>query len=217
MRLINEEKCDPDAQDLTNDAQAPVHHMTIHSRHSCLECLLVHSKVDINKRDAHNMTALHFAAKVHVLSHVITFLNHKFVPFLFQNHVLMIFSFPIQIGDLSSVKLILVFGADVNAINNFEQTPLDIAIAHYQDRIVELIAALGGISAVFVQPKCPVVLPRVSPFMSFQLSPDPVENELEAALRLTSSYEREPSIRQRCVSKLTSMMNVIEFSDIYKC
>ena len=76
---------------------------------------------------------------------------------------------------------------------------MDIAIAHYQDRIVELIAALGGISAVFIQPRCPVVLPQVSPFMSFQLSPDPVENELEAALRLTNSYESDP-IRQRCVS-----------------
>ena len=75
---------------------------------------------------------------------------------------------------------------------------MDIAIAHYQDRIVELIAALGGISAVFIQPRCPVVLPQVSPFMSFQLSPDPVENELEAALRLTNSYESDP-IRQRCV------------------
>lgn len=77
----------------------------------------------------------------------------------------------------------------MNAINNFEQTPLDIAIAHYQDRVVELIAAQGGISAVFYQPRQPVVLPRVSPFMSFQASPDPLECELEAAMRLTGSYD----------------------------
>ena len=52
---------------MSHDRLAPIHSIvrsSLKDRSKCLETLLVHGEVDVNCPDAHNMTALHFAAMV---------------------------------------------------------------------------------------------------------------------------------------------------------
>lgn len=50
------------------------------------------------------------------------------------------------------VKLLLTFDADINAISEFDQTPMNIAVAHDKEGIIKLLEALQGITAAFVEP-----------------------------------------------------------------
>ena len=100
-------------------------------------------------------------------------------------------SFPLQIGDLRCVKLLLAFGADINAISDFDQTPMNLALAHYQENVIHLLGALEGVSATFVQPAIPIPLPGVTQLRSLQLplNSDSSDNELERASRFMGSYD----------------------------
>lgn len=89
------------------------------------------------------------------------------------------------------VKLLLAFGADINAISDFDQTPMNLALAHYQENVIHLLGALEGVSATFVQPAIPIPLPDVTQLRSlrFPLNSDSSDNELERASRFMGSYD----------------------------
>jgi calcium-independent phospholipase A2 len=142
---------DPNEKDVSHDESTPIHSIVrskLKDRAKCLETLLVYGNVDVNTRDAHGMSALHFAS-MH--------------------------------GDIRCIKLLLAFNADINAVSVFEQTPMNLAIAHYQESVIKLFSVLGGISAAFVMPLPPIPLPPISRFRTqrYMLSLDSSDNELE--------------------------------------
>ena len=88
------------------------------------------------------------------------------------------------------VKLLLAFGTDINIISEFDQTPMNIAVAHDQENIIKLLEALKGITAVFVEPVVYSPLPiiftgsRVKHYLP--LSPASSDGELELGTKYTS-------------------------------
>ena len=90
------------------------------------------------------------------------------------------------------VKLLLSFGADINAVSDFEQTPMNIAVAHDQEDIIKLLEALKGITAAFVEPTVPHPIPVTTRPLSFKpqmfLSPDSSDGELEVPTRPSSRF-----------------------------
>ena len=53
-------------------------------------------------------------------------------------------SSPTQNKDESCTKALIVFGADINARNKYDQTPLDIALQNQVDDLVPLLVSVGG-------------------------------------------------------------------------
>ena len=49
----------------------------------------------------------------------------------------------IKNGDELLTKVLIAFGADINAQNEFEQTPLDIAIQNNQEQLIPLLVSVG--------------------------------------------------------------------------
>ena len=70
-----------------------------------------------------------------------------------------------QEGDENMVKLLLTFGACVNACNCFEQTPLDIAIDVPYQSLVELLVSVDGSTSEALQQK--TFSCRLSKFLEF--------------------------------------------------
>ena len=54
----------------------------------------------------------------------------------------------LQVGDIQSVKVLIVFGANVNCKNAFGQTPLDLAQMHFHREIIGLLESVGGESGL---------------------------------------------------------------------
>ena len=92
---------------------------------------------------------------------------------------------------MRSVKLLLSFGADINAVSEFDQTPMNIAVAHDQENIIKLLEALKGITAAFVEPTTYHPLPvifRPSHFKNYlPLSPASSDGELEVGNKFVSN------------------------------
>ncbi len=90
------------------------------------------------------------------------------------------------------VKLLLAFGADINAISKFDQTPMNIAVAHDKENIIKLLEALKGITAAFVEPivyrPLPVVMISSCIRHTHPLSPASSDGELELATRFSSNH-----------------------------
>ena len=63
----------------------------------------------------------------------------------------------------------MAFGADINAISNFEMTPMNLALAHFKESAIQLFGVLGGISAAFVLRRDPVPLPPITHFLGLRL------------------------------------------------
>lgn len=99
-------------------------------------------------------------------------------------------------GDLRCIKLLLAFGANINAISSFDQTPMNLAIAHYQENVIKLFSVLGGISAAFVMLPDYIPLPKVSRFRNLGLpfSPDSSDNEFERGIHVSYNVQLD-SIR----------------------
>eukprot|EP00731_Ephydatia_muelleri_P031660 Em0023g167a len=82
--------------------------------------------------------------------------------------------FAVLEGDEMCTKALIVFGADINALNHFDQTPLDIALENHQAHsIVPLLLSVGS-------EKGDVIKSRQSVFPSFSF-PSP-EEQVQAAL-----------------------------------
>ena len=100
------------------------------------------------------------------------------------------------------IKLLLAFGADINAISNFEMTPMNLAIAHYREPVIQLFGILGGISAAFVLKRDPVPLPPVTHFVGLRLplsssDSEDTENERQAPYHqeIVTAYIRQSDPR----------------------
>ena len=64
-------------------------------------------------------------------------------------------SFCAQNGDMSSMKGLIAFGANVNLRNQFGQTPLDVAELSHQDELTGLLQSVGGVSGLQLMPLLP--------------------------------------------------------------
>ena len=88
------------------------------------------------------------------------------------------------------VKLLLAFSADINMISEFDQTPMNIAVAHDQENVIKLLEALKGITASFVEPKTyrplPVMFRPLHYKQYFPLSPASSDGELEVVTQISS-------------------------------
>lgn len=147
---------DPNKQDLTNDSLAPLHAIVRSKLKDRAECL----EALLTYGDVKvNLCAAHKMTGLH---------------------------FAAMVGDMRCVKLLLAFGAHINAVSDFDQTPMNIAVAHDQGIIIQLLEALKGITAAFVEPIVTHPLPLTSCFQSLRapFSPDSSDCELEIATRL---------------------------------
>ncbi len=88
------------------------------------------------------------------------------------------------------VKLLLAFRADINMISEFDQTPMNIAVAHDQEIVIKLLEALKGITASFVEPQTyhplPVMFRPLHYKRYFPLSPASSDGELEVCTQISS-------------------------------
>ncbi|XP_019856199.1 PREDICTED: uncharacterized protein LOC109584779 isoform X3 [Amphimedon queenslandica] len=176
----------PNQRDGSHDRLAPIHSIvrsSLKDRSKCLETLLVHGEVDVNCPDAHNMTALHFAAME---------------------------------GDLRCIKLLLAFGADINAISNFEMTPMNLALAHFKESAIQLFGVLGGISAAFVLKRDPVPLPPITHFLGLGLplsssDSDDTDNDRQTPYRdFMTGYVRQSEPALQLNARVQSSFSINE-------